>query len=405
MLDREKLLTAIDRACSWITDIAQIKEEGEEAECQKSFEMPLKSWKGAVRGEYTVSNKLWGMFCPVWHTGQAAKALCMAYELTGNQKWLDKAIFCGDFILNNQITDENSEEYGLIYAIEDGDNCANTSAIMECLESMRWLYRVTKDEKYKKAYVNAADWIVRTVYEGDGHFTNLYNVVEHEVVSEIDRRFVPPIGYFSRSERPLADDSVMLHAYEFSGDEKYRKVFYETVDYLKANEVPSGTWNNYSPSKGMKGISHPRQSFWWGHPMYYAYKDTHDIAYFDSLFRCGEWYLKAMRTDGGFFRTTNTLFKTPGFELCTSGSACAAIVWMKLYELDHSPRWMEAVEKALQFNMKVQFYNTVDPNLEGAILERTVPIANGSDASPYQLRDLASIFFVQAACDYLGVKG
>ena len=73
---------------------------------------------------------------------------------------------------------------------------------------------------------------------------------------------------------------------------------------------------------------------------------------------------------------------------------------MRLYSIDRDTRWMEAVERALQFNMKVQFCNVSDENLAGAILERTVFIP-GSDSSPYYLRDLGTIFFIQAAVRYL----
>jgi hypothetical protein len=46
--------------------------------------------------------------------------------------------------------------------------------------------------------------------------------------------------------------------------------------------------------------------------------------------------------------------------------------------------------------MRVQFTNPSDENLRGAILEKILP-PDGTDASPYHLRDLGTIFFVQAA--------
>jgi hypothetical protein len=44
----------------------------------------------------------------------------------------------------------------------------------------------------------------------------------------------------------------------------------------------------------------------------------------------------------------------------------------------------------------MQFREVRDPNLKGAVLEQ-VKTPNGSDASPYHLRDLGTIFFAHAA--------
>jgi hypothetical protein len=43
----------------------------------------------------------------------------------------------------------------------------------------------------------------------------------------------------------------------------------------------------------------------------------------------------------------------------------------------------------------MQFRNVSDPNLKGALIEG-VEAPDGTDASPYYVRDLATIFFVQA---------
>jgi hypothetical protein len=58
------------------------------------------------------------------------------------------------------------------------------------------------------------------------------------------------------------------------------------------------------------------------------------------------------------------------------------------------------LERALGFCMKMQFTNTADPNLPGCILEKIKP-PDGTDASPYHIRDLGTIFFVQAAAQTL----
>lgn len=403
MLQRQDLVQAIDRAANWLSDIAQIKVEGIPYECPRAAHMPQFSWQGAIKGEYDAAKKQWDMFCPVWHSGQAAGALLRAYQLTHDEKYLNSAYAAADFVVAQQIKDKNSEDYGLIYAIEDYYDGVNTSAILESLNGLIELYRYSGNEIYYNAVVAAVAWVWKKAYVGEGHFWDNYNIYSHEfMVPEWENTCKPPIGYEKHIGRPLMDNAIFLKVGKLTGNKQYLDLFYEGIDYLLTHEVPSGTWNNYAPSKGQLGISHPRQSFWWGYPMAEAYAETHDERYYECLKRCGTWYLKAQRMDGGMFRNTDLEFNTPSFGQCTSGIACAALVWMALYQIDKEPKWVEACDKALEFNMNMQFIQPQDANLNGAILERTVE-PNHTDASPYRLRDLASIFFIIAADTYIKV--
>jgi hypothetical protein len=54
----------------------------------------------------------------------------------------------------------------------------------------------------------------------------------------------------------------------------------------------------------------------------------------------------------------------------------------------------------------MQFTCPADPWLKGVILEKVLPVHDGwsrkgGDDSPYYIRDLGTIFFVQAAAQYL----
>lgn len=178
MINREILFDSIALACSWLTDVSQIQAERIPTECARVSPFQ-KSWKGAFRGEYSAGKHQWSMFCPVWHSGQAAKALCMAYRLTGEKRLLNSAVLAGNFILNQQITDKNDPDYGLIYAIEDYEDCVNTSAILESLEGLLWLTEVTGEKKYQFAAQHAVTWVRDNAYMGDGHFRDNYSLTKH----------------------------------------------------------------------------------------------------------------------------------------------------------------------------------------------------------------------------------
>ena len=50
---------------------------------------------------------------------------------------------------------------------------------------------------------------------------------------------------------------------------------------------------------------------------------------------------------------------------------------------------------ALKFAHSMQFKTVSDKNIQGAILEKVLP-PDGSDSLPYYIRDLGTIFYVQA---------
>jgi hypothetical protein len=127
---------------------------------------------------------------------------------------------------------------------------------------------------------------------------------------------------------------------------------------------------------------------------------TGEVYYLDCCRRAAEWYVKAMRLDGGLFRATDGDFNTPSFGHATSGIACAAILWLDLIREFEDVAWREPVTRALRFCRSVQFRRTDDPNLAGAVLEKVLP-PGGSDRPPWYLRDVGTFFYVQAVCQAL----
>ena len=64
-LDHDALRHAINLACSWITDVAQMKTDSLTNE-HNSHNLQHHHWRGALPGEYRVSTGQWDFFCPVW---------------------------------------------------------------------------------------------------------------------------------------------------------------------------------------------------------------------------------------------------------------------------------------------------------------------------------------------------
>jgi len=385
-VDRSALASAAAAACEWMTNVAQMKADQLAGE-HNSHKLEHQHWRGALRGEYRASTRQWDFFCPVWHTGQAVKALVWAAEALNRPDFLDAARLGAEFIGSARIADRSSPHYGLILGFEDFGDRSSTSAVLEAVDGLWLLTDATGNNHYAEWANAAAAWEARYSYLGDGLFRDQFNVktLSHD----------SPAAGAPHPGRPLNDDAVFLKAALRGGNPTLRAIFYEVADRLLRDEDPPGNWINYGPCNAATGMIHPRQAYWWGRPMIDAYRDSHDRRYLDCARRAGEWYQNAMRLDGGLFRGTRRDFKTDSFSHATSGVACAVLLWAEIWKETREESWLESIRTGLNFCQSMQLRYVRDPNLNGALIEG-VEAPDGTDASPYNIRDLASIFFVQA---------
>jgi hypothetical protein len=387
---KAELIDSLKMALSWLEDIAQVKDN--KAVGKHGEAMPISFWNGAIRGEYSARAREWDSFCPTWHTGQAVKALTMAYQTLGDQRYLDAAEFSAAFIVNNRLT--SGDNFGLLAAYEDHVDKISTSATFESIDGLFLLYEVTQKCVYRDCALDALTWMANNAWSSELKlFYDLYDPNTKKFLFNV----------LASQNRPLLDDGVLLTGWKLSGNELFKSIAVELAESLLVNEEPAGNWIKYMPCMKERGFIHPRHAYWWGMPLLDVYEATGDERFRGCFLRSVDWYKRAMRQDGGIFRATFTDFNTESFGHATSGSACACICFMKYYEHTKDSSILEYVERGLRFCMSMQFTSPDDPNLKGAILEKVLP-PNGTDQLPYHIRDLGAIFFVQAGAQYLKIQ-
>jgi hypothetical protein len=402
-LDRAALEDSVRLACNWLIDVAQMKTEQLGESDKNTAGFPYDNWKGAFRGEYNSTRdsdsgrlkaKNWTFYCPVWHGGQAVKALSLAYQYFGSAEYLEGAKRGAEFIGRHQNRDKASDDFGCILGYEDFNTTINCSAVLEATDGLFQLSQATGDPQYAGWAVDAIRWAVRRLYKGGGLFTDSYNPV---------KKTTGPNHWLDKSGapgRPLIDDGVLLTAWQQSQDETLRRAFYEIADLLIAKEEPAGNWINYAPCNWKTGAIHPRQAFWWGRPMWMAYKDSKDEKYRQCFERACDWYTKAMRRDGGMLRGTYRDFTSDSFGHATSGTACACMMFHDSCVQLGSKKYLPNLALAMKYMMSMQVTKAIDPNMQGVIVEKVLP-PNGSDAASWYIRDLGTIFFVTSAVQTL----
>ncbi len=371
-MDRIKLRNGLELAVGWLRQVAINRDHTPIG--RHGAQMATTFWRGAVRGEYNAATREWGCLCPIWHTGQAVKALVLA-------GYKQEARFCAEFILANQRSD------GLILAFEDHPDAVNTSAILESLDGLLHLQEPDCDQ----AVIAALEWVAANAWVPDkGHFNDLYAPADNAFRFQVR----------ASQGRPLLDDAMFIKGWRLTGKQHFLDIALATAETLLADEGPPGNWLKYIPCNAERGNIHPRHAYWWGLPMLEVYRETGDQRHRDAFLRAITWYRQALRRDGGIFRGTYTDFNTDSFGHATSGAACAAIAFLRYREETGDQSINQHLNRALNFCLKMQFTKASDPNLQGAILEKILP-PDGSDRLPYHLRDLGTIFFIQAAAQYL----
>jgi hypothetical protein len=382
----EERFKSLRLACSWLTEVAQVRDTPEM--CDRAFRFNYSAWRGCIRGEYSAAKREWDVFCPVWHTGQAVKALVLASHVLG-EELLTGARLGVEFILNSRVTE--GRDKGLILAYEDHPDKVNISAVLECLDGLFLFAETTGKSNIREAALEALDWVRAHSYmKGDGLFRDLYNPDAEE--------FMPDA--YGCAGRPLLDDAVFVTGYRLTGNKEYLDVAVETAERLLRDENPAGNWLAYPPCNKAQGKIHPRHAYWWGYSMLEVYKETGDKRFLACFQRSADWYCRALRRDGGLFRGTYEDFTTDSFGHATSGVGCAALMFLTAYQFLGDQDMLPHLERALGFCSGMQFKNSADKNLQGAVLEKVLP-PDGTDASPYHLRDLGTIFYVSALSRFL----
>lgn len=391
-LDVGAMRAAMTEGCRWLAERAMF--DGDELPAEQNpsgYDYP--TWRGAVR-EYDARTGRWSVFGPLWHTGQAVKALVLAHEVLGEPWLLEAARRGGAFLLAGRISDPTDPDHGVILACENDDaSISATSCMLESLDGLIHLARATGEDHYWDAVLDCLRWAQRRLFLPDqGLFLDDFDMQRRQA------RIAPNTRLHEVPGRPLLEDAVYLQAYQRTGDEAFRAVFFTVAERLLAEEGPPGNWIAFPPCDQVAGLIHPRHGYWWGRPMLAAWQASGDDRYLACARRVGHWYRRAQRLDGGLFRVTRRDFATTTTGTVTSGAMCAACLWGDLIRLGHGKPFRDPWQRAMRFAHAMQLTNPSNPALRGAVIESIEP-PDGTDRPPFHVRDLATIFFVQAAAE------
>lgn len=379
----------------WLAHIARIQSPADTFE--DPFDYPVVGYLGAVRTEYDTRRKVWYLNGPVWHTGQAIRAVLIAYRRTGDTALLDAARAMAEYVARNMVDAPGHPNDGLLLAYE-GDNVAvNNQVLFETLPGLLDLAEVTGEPKWVNIARRAADFVIGGGFLADeGLIVDHYHVAESRFVSDPDN---PHPG------RIMLDDAALIQLGAATGDRRYTDVFLAMAERALREEDPPGMWIVFPPWAASSGRMHIRATWWWGYPMLAAYDLTGDQRFWEAALRAGQWYLDGQTLDGGFYYSPVVGGKHTTFGLAASGAAVASTIWCDLYRRTGDAKYKDAVNRSVAFLAAAQFSpQAADRHIRGALWESPNP-PDGTACPGFFIRDIATIFAIRALDKALGIAG
>lgn len=375
-------------AARWLADKARIRGPEDDVVDPHDYPVPDGGYLGAVRNEYDTKTGEWSLNGPVWHTGQAIRAVLIAHRHSADTTYLDAARAMGEYVLRNIVTDPSDPNDGLLLAYEGDNVTVNNQTAFETLPGLYDLAEATGDQEWIAQARRAADFAIGGFNPAEGLIADHYHVNNRSFIIDPDN--VLP-------GRIALDDAALATLSDLTGDPRYRDVFLAMADRALRDEDPAGTWVVYPPWHRDTGRLHIRASWWWGYPMLTAHDLTGEQRFMDAAIRAGDWFLSQQHLDGGFPYAPLVSGNHGSFALATSGSAVSIIIWATLFRRTGDERYREPIRRSLRFLTAAQLsVDADDPNVRGALWE-TLNVPDGTVAPGYRVRDIAPIFAVRAA--------
>jgi uncharacterized protein YyaL (SSP411 family) len=360
--------------------------------------------RGQSRCDYNLLEGAWHDYEPAWHTGQLILGLLEAYAVTRQEAYLQAAKKAGDWWIGLQIRDHPVLD-GMVRAVHgDGVEHIIFSTVSDGTAGLFRLCEVTGERKYAEVPTRAGEWMLRHMYvPGEGVFYDAVDPRTGEVLKDRSL-FRPGVGKPNLSDvaRPNNEGSLFRDLFEYTGQERFKKVFVEVCDGLVAKQGPEGLWMDYLSNKKEKGIVHPRFNLWYAESLLEGYDLTGDRRYLEAARRTGRFYMGLQKADGTIYYENTLDGRSNQDSPCGSAVSFAGLVWLRLREAGAGEEFDAGAERSLRWVLRNRFSRGhPDRNLAGGFME--IRTDRKGDDLWITMRDIATSFGLRFLCAYYRV--
>jgi len=328
----------------------------------------------AFYGDYNKNNNSYSfIYCEI--TGYAINYFLNLYKLEQEKKYLEVAKRAGYFILTKQYQendlkgsmpwsiDRNGRPHYLYYSFD-------TSM---CLSSLVDLYNMTEDNRFLKAAVMAADWLMEMAQNYDGSFKAVYNSNKRLFDENILRETWSGDGGCLHIKHLMG----LLKVYKVTKFEKYIESINKLLEWSLKMQKDNGSFKAtaYSPLTFTHSHCYATEG------IIYAFNYFREPILERLILNSAQWLLKVQNQDGSYYdyynladmltrfiQTKNILprLRSGFFNIDsnaiikikrTDATSQAARIMLFVYLLIGDERYKKAAINAIKFVNKMQSAN------------------------------------------------
>jgi uncharacterized protein YyaL (SSP411 family) len=326
--------------------------------------------------------------CLTWSACLAAFAGLAAYDVTGEQSYLDAVDLIARYVKSNQNLDESDRlRYGSFVVSRDR-RFVDVPDLSWAGDLFVHLHRRTGD----------ADYLHRAMPHGG--FTTFYLLDKEQGVAYSHGSdgqhgiFLADIHEETKDDRyarPLKPLAEML-----SGPGQHESGAYYASLRADGTPVFEG-WDEEAGHPLIDGIEKivtgPRQNYYAARFLIEQYRRDGDSRFLESARRCAQWTVDLYREHGyipeWLTLDPNATWQSDGTADVASPGAMTR-VWLALHAVDGDEGWLEACREVSEWSLRWQRNQPQHPDLNGAIIARPPVVAYHVSFAAWGLIELAA---------------
>ncbi|HCV44324.1 MAG TPA: hypothetical protein DGH68_12620 [Bacteroidetes bacterium] len=361
--------------------------------------------QGKARGDYSIIEGKWSPYEPAWHTGQLIYGLLEAYKITQNPEYLEHAKGAGNWWVSLAITDHPKLK-GMVKTIHgNGIEKICFATMTDGANGIFELWRISEDEKYASVATTAGEWMLQNMYIPEHKL--FYDFVD-PTTGEVQKTwsdFWPEKKeqVLTDVARPNNEGYLYRDMYEYTRNEKYKRLFLELCDGLVDKQGPEGLWMEFTPNNNSTGSFHPRFNIWYAESLVKGYEMTGNRKYLDAAKKTLAFYTKFQKKDGTIYYDNNIDGTSKENSPSGSTTSFAGIVWIQLLMHGVGDEFKGNIERSFQWVMSNRYAKDhPDANLAGGFYNLRMSIKNGRHRIVQ--RDIGTAFGLRFLAEYYRYK-